>query len=211
MTEGERGTADPDTWPPNRLGRLRRCEAAAAMAVLGVDDHRIFDLPDGALARQEGRGRQLVGELIDEVRPDTILTFGVDGITFHPDHITVNRCVTAAWQGRGTPGRLLYATSTIEHLARFGSFYDRWGSYMTDERPTGARPEELTVHLRLEGRDLDRKMAALATMVSQTGLALSLDPETFAASVAEESFVDAVTVANRPVTHVIRNLRLHDA
>ena len=35
-------------------------------------------------------------------------------------------------------------------------------------------------------------MAALATMASQTGPAMStLDPETFAASITEESFVDA--------------------
>ncbi len=197
MTAGERGTAEPDMWPPDRLGRLRRLEAAAAMAVLGVDDHRILGLPDGALARHERRGRQLVGNLIDEIRPDTILTFGADGITFHPDHITVNRCVTAAWLDRGGPGRLLYATSTIEHLARFGSFYERWGSYMSDERPAGARPEELAVHLALDGPDLDRKVAALATMASQTGPALSLDPETFTASVAEETFVDAATVRHR--------------
>jgi LmbE family N-acetylglucosaminyl deacetylase len=195
MTAGELGTAEPEKWPPDRLGRLRRWEAVAAMAVLGVDDHRCLGLPDGALARHEDRVRQSVGELIDEVRPDTILTFGADGITFHPDHITVHRCVADAWQSRGRPGRLLYATSTVEHLGRFGPLYERWGSYMTDERPTGARREELTVHLTLDGPDLDRKVAALATMASQTGPTMStLDPGTFAASVAEESFVDAATV-----------------
>ena len=110
-TAGEHGTPDPETWPPERLGRLRRWEAAAAMAVLGVDDHRFLGLPDGALDRHESRGRALVGQLIDDVRPDTILTFGGDGITFHPDHIAVHRWVTAAWERRGRPGRLLYATS----------------------------------------------------------------------------------------------------
>ncbi len=199
MSAGELGTDAPETWPPDRLGRLRRWETAAAMAVLGVDDHRCLGLPDGALARHEDRGRQLVGELIDEVRPDTILTFGTDGITFHPDHIAVHRCVTTAWLTRGLPGRLLYATSTIEHLGRFGPLYERWGSYMTDERPTGARREELAVHLTLDGLYLDRKVAALATMASQTGPAIStLDPQTFGASVAEESFVDAVTVSVSP-------------
>jgi LmbE family N-acetylglucosaminyl deacetylase len=201
MSAGELGTATPETWPPDRLGRLRRWEAAAAMAVLGVDDHRFVGLPDGALARHEGHVRQVVGELIDEVRPDTILSFGADGITFHPDHITVHRCVASEWRSRGMPGRLLYATSTIEHLGRFGSLYERWGIYMTDDRPTGARREELAVHLTLDGLRLDRKLAALATMASQTGPAIStLDPETFAASVAEESFVDAMTVRVSPLS-----------
>ncbi len=52
--------------------------------------------------------------------------------------------------------------------------------------------DELAVHLTLDGPHLDRKLAALAAMASQTGTAMStLDRETYAASVAEESFVDA--------------------
>ena len=99
---------------------------------------------------------------------------------------------------RDCPGRLLYATSTIEHLDRFGQLYERWGIYMTDERPTGARRDDLAVHLTLDGARLDRKVAALAAMASQTGPAMStLDPETYAASVAEESFVDALPARRR--------------
>jgi LmbE family N-acetylglucosaminyl deacetylase len=194
-TAGERGTPDPASWPPERLGALRRAEAAAAMAVLGIDDHRFLGLPDGELDHHDVRGRDLIGRLIDDVRPDTILTFGPDGVTFHPDHIAVHRWVTAAWELRGRPGRLLYAASSTEHLARFGELYERWGIYMSEERPTGARPDELALHLTIGGPHLDRKLAALAAMPSQTGDAMStLDPEIYAASITEESFVDASTV-----------------
>ncbi|HEU4840645.1 MAG TPA: PIG-L family deacetylase, partial [Ilumatobacteraceae bacterium] len=41
-TAGELGTPDPVAWPPDRLGRLRRWETAAAMAILGVRDHRFL-------------------------------------------------------------------------------------------------------------------------------------------------------------------------
>ena len=89
-------------------------------------------------------------------------------------------------------------------MARFGELYEQWGVYMTDERPTGAPPDELAVHLTLDGPHLDRKLAALAAMASQTGTAMStLDRETYAASVAEESFVDA-----RPVTDIQRSSQL---
>src|SRR3546814_13199435 len=37
-TAGEHGTDDPLGWPPERLGAVRRWEAAAAMAVLGVHE-----------------------------------------------------------------------------------------------------------------------------------------------------------------------------
>src|SRR5688572_29231575 len=49
-TAGERGTDDPVSWPPERLGRVRQWEASAAMAILGVADHRFLGLPDGGLA-----------------------------------------------------------------------------------------------------------------------------------------------------------------
>jgi LmbE family N-acetylglucosaminyl deacetylase len=72
---GERGTADPDTWPPARLAGVRRWEAAAAMAVLGLTEHRNLGLPDGALTYHAQQGRPMLGQLLDEIQPDTILTF----------------------------------------------------------------------------------------------------------------------------------------
>jgi LmbE family N-acetylglucosaminyl deacetylase len=134
-----------------------------------------------------------VSELLDEVQPDTILTFGPDGMTFHPDHIAVSRWVTEAWRrGGGCRARLLYATSTVDHIARFADVYEEWGTYMTDERPTGVPAEELAVHVVLEGARLDRKLTALAAMASQTGELLAMvDPGIYAMQVAEEAFIEA--------------------
>lgn len=192
-TAGERGTPDPEAWPPERLSRLRRWEAAAAMAVLGVEEHRFLGLPDGGLPLLDQElGVTLVGELIDEVRPDTILTFGPDGITFHSDHITVSRWVTEAWRRRGCPGDLLYAALTNEHLSEFADHYEAWGTYMTDERPVGLPASELAIQVIADGPALDRKLAALAAMASQTRDAMTmLDPAVYAADVAEECFVAA--------------------
>ena len=52
------------------------------MAVLGVTDHRVLGMPDGALAEHDEQGIAVVGALLDEIEPDTILTFGPDGITY---------------------------------------------------------------------------------------------------------------------------------
>ena len=200
LTAGEHGTPDPRAWPPLRLGRRRTWEAAAAMAVLGVADHCIVGLPDGGLAEHDEEGLAVVGHLLDDVRPDTILTFGPDGMTFHPDHQAVSGWVTAAWEERDRPCRLLYATSTVEHVARFGALYEEIGTYMTDERPTGVEPDELAVHVELSGCLLDRKLTALAAMASQTAeLMAAVGPELFAAEVAEEAFVEA---AARPTIAV---------
>jgi LmbE family N-acetylglucosaminyl deacetylase len=195
-TAGEHGTPDPAAWPPDRLGRVRGWEAAAAMAVLGVGEHRLLGLPDLGLDQHDERGTDLVGGLIDEIGPDTILTFGPDGATYHPDHLAVHRWVTAAWERRGRPGRLLYATATVDHLARFRDVYEEWGMYMSDERPTGVPGHDLTVHLHLDAASLDRKLTALRAMATQTsGLLQVVDPDVYAQQVAAEAFVDA---AGRP-------------
>lgn len=193
-TAGEHGTGDPITWPPDRLGAVRRWEASAAMAVLGVVEHEILGLPDGTLAEHDDEGVAWAGRLLDDVVPDTILTFGPDGITFHPDHLAVHRWVTDAWQRRGCPGRLLYATTTFEHLARHGARYEDWAVYMTDERPAGVPESALAAHLVVTGTALDRKLAALRAMATQTGEVMAtLDPAIYAELVAEEAFVDART------------------
>jgi LmbE family N-acetylglucosaminyl deacetylase len=200
---GEHGTPDPVAWPPTRLGRVRRWEAAAAMAVLGVVEHRVLGLPDGRLDEYEGTGPDLAGGLIDEVRPDTILTFGPDGATFHPDHVAVHRWITAAWARRGRAARLLYASATDEYLARFADEFEAWGAYMGDERPTGVPAADLAVHLRLEGPALDRKLTALRAMATQTaGLLQVVDPEVYAAQAAEEAFADA-RLTTRSADHVV--------
>jgi LmbE family N-acetylglucosaminyl deacetylase len=190
-TAGEHGTDDPDEWPPDRLGRLRRWEARAAMAVLGVDDHRWLGLSDGELAQTDRVGPidAIVG-LIDEVRPDTILTFGPDGMTFHPDHRTISDWVTEAWRRSGAAGRLLHAAVSTSHLAEWGERYEAWGIFMTDERHVGIPDDLLAVRHRLSPTTLDQKVTALLAMHSQIASALAaLGIDDFRAENAVEYFV----------------------
>jgi LmbE family N-acetylglucosaminyl deacetylase len=191
-TAGERGTDDPLTWPPERLGRVRRWEAAAAMAVLGVAEHRFLDYPDGGLPDVDDNDAVArIGELLTAVAPDTILTFGPDGTTFHPDHRTVSRWVGAAWDKAGRPGRLLHSAVSVEHLAAWGERYEQWQVYVTDERPVGVPVSDLSLRLVLSGAELDRKITALAAMHTQTGPAMALMGPAYRDLNAEESFVAA--------------------
>jgi LmbE family N-acetylglucosaminyl deacetylase len=191
-TAGELGTPDPAAWPPDRLARVRRWEASAAMAVLGVDEHEIVGMPDGGLADLDEQGVAWACALLDRVRPDTICTFGPDGGTFHPDHIAVHRWVTAAWEAQGRPGRLLYAAMTTEHLAQFGERYEQWNVFMTDERPAAVPERDLAVRLVLDGPELDRKLTALRAMATQTtDLATALGPQLYNEMIREEAFVAA--------------------
>jgi LmbE family N-acetylglucosaminyl deacetylase len=116
-------------------------------------------------------------------------------MTFHPDHLAVSRWVTAAWRERGSRSRLFYATFTSEHLSRFGELYEEWNTFMSDERPSGVPADQLDIHVRLRGSQLDRKLTALEAMASQTReLVGAIGEATYAALVDEEAFVDAAEV-----------------
>jgi LmbE family N-acetylglucosaminyl deacetylase len=196
-TAGELGTSDPQRWPPERLGRVRRWEASAAMAILGVADHRWLGYGDGALAGlRPDEPVDRLAAILAEVRPDTTLTFGPDGLTFHADHRTVSRWVDLAWHRAGRPGRVLHATLTDEHLAAWGQRYEEWNVFMTDERPAGVARQQLALDVRLTGAALDQKMAALNAMHTQTAPTIALlGEDDFRAVNAQEAFVEAPTWA----------------
>src|SRR5262245_34607172 len=91
-TLGEHGTDDAVTWPPDRLARTRAHELDAALAQLGVAERRLLGFEDGTLdgvPLELGAGRVL--RLLRDVQPDTIVTFGPEGMTGHPDHRAVSR------------------------------------------------------------------------------------------------------------------------
>jgi hypothetical protein len=80
----------------------------------------------------------------------------------------------------------------VEFLDRYRDEFEEWNMYMTDERPTGVPAAQLSVHVRLEGVELDRKLTALRAMASQTsGLIEMLGAEAYAEQVREEWFIDA--------------------
>jgi LmbE family N-acetylglucosaminyl deacetylase len=189
-TAGEQGgDADDGT----DMGAVRRREFADAMALLGVRDHRFLGFLDGTLDQLDtAEPVEAIVSLIEDVRPDTILTFGADGTTFHPDHIAVHHWVTTAWARLGRPARLLYSAWGKEHLAEWMPFYDEWGIFMTDERPEGIPHDELDLDLFLTDAALDRKVAALQAMASQTGVIIAnVGIDVYRAETATERFIAA--------------------
>ena len=120
-TRGELGSPDPDRWPPGEgLAKIRTAELDAALAILGVSEHYWLDYPDGGCAAVPlDEGAQRVLDMLERVRPNTVLTFGPDGMTGHSDHQTVGGWVTAAvaaWTG--PPPQVLWATNTPGWLGR---------------------------------------------------------------------------------------------
>jgi LmbE family N-acetylglucosaminyl deacetylase len=194
-TRGELGTDDPDRWPPERLAGTRDLEVAAAMAVLGVEEHRCFGLPDGALSAHDRRdGIERVHRLVDEVRPDTIVTFGPDGMTGHPDHRTISEWTTAAWLRAGASGRLLYATTTDRFADEFADLHRTvpvFGPGLPLRTPLGS----LALRVELDDELQDVKLAALRAQATQVGPVLAaVGEDRFRSWWRTESFTSADSV-----------------
>lgn len=116
-TSGEAGEiSDPTLATRATLGEVREEEDRRSWVTLGraPDRHEWFRYPDGSLSHVpfEELVRRVEDVLADE-RPDVVLTFGLDGITGHPDHITCGAATTVAFhrlrqRGVGGLARLLW-------------------------------------------------------------------------------------------------------
>jgi LmbE family N-acetylglucosaminyl deacetylase len=191
-TAGEHGTSDPDRWPPRRLARRRRGELRRSLQLLDVHELHLLGFPDGGCHQFDGTARIL--EIIDGVRPDTIVTFGPEGMTGHPDHRAVSQWATAAWQAVGRRSRLWYATLTPEFHTEWGGLNEGIGLWSYIEPPPCTDAADLAHSVSLDGPLLDVKFAALRAHASQTApLQALVGEDRFRSWWRTESFVDAAT------------------
>lgn len=177
-TRGERGTDDPVLWPPARLAEVRVQELAASLAVLdggrGRIEHRFLgertgrSYLDGQLANPGSAAAvaELAG-IIDEVAPDTMLTFGPDGMTGHPDHRAVSRWTDQAVREAAWRGRVLHAVVTPAYHRDFGHLLESIDG--GDDAFPAVLHQDLAVDLVLRSAALERKLAALDAHASQVG------------------------------------------
>jgi LmbE family N-acetylglucosaminyl deacetylase len=190
-TRGELGSTDPSRWPNGpELAAVRTKELAASLALFGVTEHQWLDYPDGgcdAVDQHEAVAR--VRAIIDRVEPDTILTFGPDGGTYHPDHMAVSRWVSAA--AAGTNVRVLHMVQTPEWQDRLNTLIDPKLVMMADREPVTIPASECAVFHVLEGEALDLKYQAMLCQESQIGPLLSLaGADHYRALLSVEAFTD---------------------
>ena len=167
-TRGEGGSMDDEKWPPETMGEVRTRELERGLQILGVDEHEWLDLPDVDMDTglpDEGYAR--VRDLVAEVQPDTILSFGPDGMTDHAAHKDVSRWATTALREAGKPGsRVLYATVTPEWAEEFLPVWEPFNVFRPGTPPITPR-EELAIHYELPPDILEMKVEAISAHESQ--------------------------------------------
>jgi len=186
-TRGEAGFPADDPRSIAERQAVRETELAACLGVLGVTDHRWLGYGDGRCADvPDEEAVAVLTEVMADVRPDTVLTFGPDGGTGHPDHVAACRWSTLAFERVALPGaRLLYSTKTRNWADRIYVGVDRSTIMMVEGlEPEAVDPAELAVWLTCDGSLLARKVDALRAQVSQV--------EPFVQAIGEDAYTELV-------------------
>lgn len=167
-TRGELGFPDDDPRSHDERMRLREAELRACLDVLGVTEHHWLDHPDGGCEHVEDTSPvSRLAELIEDVRPDTVLTFGPDGQTYHPDHIAVSRWTTRAVRATDADTRLLYAVMTPEWVEEFTAVVPAEAIMMTDDPIPTVPADQLALWFVCDDHLAARKVRALRCQASQ--------------------------------------------
>lgn len=189
-TKGELGSEE---IPPEELAPLRAAELEKALGILGVTEHVWLDYPDGGCAAidPEGPVDRLV-EIIEQVKPDSILGFGPDGGTWHPDHIATYEWTLAAIAKSGRSVQHFCNTSTPEGIAKILQWVPVESIMMTDQAPVLFAREDCELYFEVTGELLKLKSLALQAQESQTaGFIAMVGLEKYEEALAEEAFVRA--------------------
>ena len=131
-TSGEAGMiSDPSLATRETLGAVREEEDRRSWITLGrtpdrhewlrYPDHGLADLPFDALVDR-------IAAILREECPDVVFTFGEDGITGHPDHVTIGRAATAAFDALRAEGPDGFRR--LIHVALPQSMLDRWNAQL---------------------------------------------------------------------------------
>jgi N-acetylglucosamine malate deacetylase 2 len=121
LVSATRGEAGIRGLTPESAGEIRARELQQAAKTLGVSEVRFLGYRDGELSiiNLEEIRLQVMG-LIREIDPQVVITFGPDGISGHPDHITMHEIVTQAFDQVQPAACLYYITPSEATLQGCG-------------------------------------------------------------------------------------------
>ncbi|MGI8791075.1 MAG: PIG-L deacetylase family protein [Actinomycetota bacterium] len=168
-TKGEGGSMDEQRWPSESLAEVREEELIDALGVLGVSEHRWLGFADGGCDQVPlEEGVAVVGALLEEFRLDSVLTFGPEGMTGHPDHKTVHAWAKTALQRNSLKADLYCATNTPEWAAEVLPLSVGLDIFFEPDTPPVTPRSELSFEYVIPSDILELKWQALLAQRSQT-------------------------------------------
>lgn len=170
LTRGQAATNRGGASSGEDLKTMRTQEFYAACRMLKVTHPVILDYPDGGLANAnfiEVAG--VLTRLIREVRPDVILTLGLEGtVTAHVDHSMVGLFTTAAYHWAGRTDRFTeQLTAGLKPHRTQKLYYVTAGQTWPERQPVSLAPTTARIDVR---KYIDAKIEAFRVHHSQLPL-----------------------------------------
>ena len=159
------------------LGCERAREMHNAASALGIADVRLLSHPDGDLRWAEvALFNAEIVLFIRRHRPAAVITFGEDGLYWHPDHIAVHERVVTAVRALGSTAPPVYfvtmpqgAMPAIVHAARSRGWVPPTNGFWSLEPESfGLLAEPHTIAMDVTAQ-VPQKLAAIAAHHSQMG------------------------------------------
>jgi LmbE family N-acetylglucosaminyl deacetylase len=173
---------------PGAVRQIRRAELEAACRELGIWKLELLGYHDSGMAEWDKAGApgafsssdldQEVGrlaKLIEQYRPQVVVTYGEDGGYGHPDHIRAHQVAWGAVSATGIPSKLYYtvfpkslARRVLAQIKEAG--IDPWDlgeiDFDPDNPPFGVADELITTVVDVMA-DVPAKLAAVRAHASQ--------------------------------------------
>jgi len=167
-TKGEAGTWDEERWPTPKMGEIREAELMRCLQILGVTEHSWLGVYDGTADKvPTTEGVEKVLPFFEEVQPDTVITFGPDGMTGHDDHKAVSAWTTEAFsRAARKSASLYYATQTKAFADRWVSYLNRFNVFAPGTPPV-TPDDEIAIKFEIPPDLLELKVEAVMAHDSQ--------------------------------------------
>ena len=161
---------DEERWPSASMGQVREAELMRCFEILGVTEHHWLDELDVDMdTGLSEAGYEKVRDIMADVQPDTVLTFGPDGMTGHVAHMSVSEWATRALAEAGEARR--EGALRDEHAGVGGRI--RADLQPVRRVPSGNPPvtprDELSIDFSLPPELLELKLRAIEEHESQVG------------------------------------------
>jgi N-acetyl-1-D-myo-inositol-2-amino-2-deoxy-alpha-D-glucopyranoside deacetylase len=226
-TNGEFGDApggvkpDDDGHDTAAVVEVRRRELQAACDALGIGRLELLgyhdsgmmgwpqnDLPHAFWNTPVDEAAKRVASLMEQYRPQVVVTYDDNGFYGHPDHIQTHRVTMRAAEMTGIPRKIYETAVGKKALGQMFKAMQELGIDTGDDGPTfdpedppfGIPDEQITTVVDVSAY-VDAKREAIAAHASQTDstMFMKLPPDVFRAAFSRESFVRRVDDTGSPV------------
>ena len=147
----------------NSTGRetseVRTNELEAAAKILGIKKVSFLDFKDGCICNGDiARLMEIITREMESFKPDVLLTFNLNGVSGHVDHMAVSSAVTKVFDDTKIAQKLYYFTESKTFSEKMKNYFIYF--------PNGSMPSEVDEVVDLTGI-YDIKVAAMRAHQSQ--------------------------------------------